>query len=97
MWNFLKNNLWCRKCVSEERYFRTGNIFLLYNIKKKSVFRETVDSCFGGTFDHFLEKGGVLSSKIYMGNLFYHKLDAKYSQIGKIFLAALQFLIKHDK
>ncbi len=54
-------------------------------------------NCFSATFDHFLEKGDVLSPKINMGNLFYHKLDAKYSQIGEIFLAILQFLIIHVK
>ncbi len=66
--------------ASEERYFGTWKVLTLFatlplgympNIfystifLKKAVFSEkTAKNCFGGAFDNFLGKGGVLHQKL---------------------------------
>ncbi len=53
--------------VAEELYFCNVEYFLIpQNLKeKKNVFSEkTSKNWFGGTFDHFLQKGGILLQKL---------------------------------
>ncbi len=46
--------------VCQKRDILKHRIFFYSTILKKKNSRETVKSCFDGTFDHFLGKGGVL-------------------------------------
>ncbi len=50
----------------EVEYFLFNNFF-----EKNCIFRENRKNCFGGTFDNFLGKEGVLRRKL--ANFFYHK------------------------
>ncbi len=74
-------NLWRTKCIRRDLFWYVEYFFILQNFKKRTVFSEkTVKNCFGGTFDHFVGKGGVLPQKLIY--LFYHKLDPDYLRKG---------------
>ncbi len=74
--------------VSEEKYFGTQNIFLFYDVrKKKEKIPKNSEKLFGWHSSPLFRKRRRLVPIVNIGNFFYNKLDAKYSQIGKNVLA----------
>ncbi len=79
-------NLWRRRYVWREIFRNTEYFFILRYLKKKEkYFPRNSEKLFWWHIWPIFRKRRRLVPKVNIGNFFYFKLDAKYSQNGKIF------------